>query len=206
LTILRKQYRIKIHKEGNMSFINKIKLVVIVLSVCSCTNKNTIQIDTSNLNVSEQIMDVPEMPIQYGGGLDVPGLIILVDFIKPGTSGWSYFNGNDIINFVMDSKHPLDSSNNLPKIEKTKKIKISFSNPPSYYTVRYWTENYIGDASAYEMYFQIMDVKDDTINLPNEELGYIFEVKAVWESVNGIKNIQGYANYAFFVLGNIIKE
>jgi len=194
-----------------MGFINKIKFVVIVLLVCSCTNKNspnknTIQIDTSNLNVNEQINDVPEMPIQYGYGLDVPGLIILIDFIKPGTSSWSYFDGNNIINFVMDSTHPLDSSNNLPKIEKTNKIKISFPNPPSHYTVRYWTENYIGDTSAYEMYFQTIDVKDDTINLPNEELGYVFEVKAVWESVNGIKNIQGYANYAFFVSGNIIKQ
>jgi hypothetical protein len=192
-----------------MTLINKIKLVIIVLLVCSCTNKNvqnknTVQIDTSDLNVSGQIIDVPEMAIEYGPGLDVPGLIILIDFIKPGTSSWSYFDGNNIVNFVMDSTHPLDSSNNLPKIEKTNKIKISFPNLPNYYTVRYWAENYIGDTSAYEMYFQTIDVKNDTINLPNEELGYVFEVKAVWESVNGIKNVQGNANYAFFVSRNVI--
>jgi hypothetical protein len=100
----------------------------------------------------------------------------------------------------------LDSSNVLPKIINTNKIKILFEYKPSYYTVRYWPENYIGDESAYEMYFQTIDVEDDIIIFPiqNQKGGYIFELKAVWESINGINGIQGEACYAFF-LGNIIK-
>jgi hypothetical protein len=67
-----------------MGFINKFKFVIIVLLICSCNNKNEhnqniIKIDTSNLN--EQITDVPEMFIEYGFGLDVPGLVILIESI-----------------------------------------------------------------------------------------------------------------------------
>jgi hypothetical protein len=54
---------------------NKIEIVIIVLLACSCNNKNMqdkniIQTDTSNLNVDEQIIDIPEMQIEYGLDLE----------------------------------------------------------------------------------------------------------------------------------------
>jgi len=206
-------------------------LIGAVMFVSGCDKKKEQQQNPNllNLNVNEQIKDIPDMTIEYEYGLDKPDLSQKIDGIKPGTSYWHYYDGEQIIAIASDSVHPLDNLNNMVKInriyefprsrpygfepERLIRIKVSFSYSPSYYTVRYWNEQYIGNASAYENYFQTMEVENDTIILPdgsnelNEEYGngYIIEIKAVWESLNGIEG-EGYAYYSFFVTNNILTE
>jgi hypothetical protein len=141
------------------------------------------------------------MVIEYGYGLDTPGFDTTIEYIKPGARSWAYSTITGTVHMVADSIHPLDSLNFMPKIEKTNKIRLSISYPPNYYTVVYWPENFIGDPETKEFDFQEANIIDNVINLPNEESGYVFQVKAVWESINGIKGTQGYANYVFFVSG-----
>jgi hypothetical protein len=168
-----------------MYLINKIGIVIFVLLVCSCNNK--------------QIKNIPEMAIEY----DLDNTIF--EYIKLGAAQWSYSTIFGITHFIADSMHPLEYDAVVPKLRKTDKIKIKISYPPDYYTARYWTENYIGDPEKNEQYFQTIDVNNGIIILPNEDTGHIFEVTAVWESVNNIKGTQGYAKYVFFIPNNYIK-
>ena len=163
-----------------MRFNKNIIFVIIALLVCSC-------------NTNRQIKNIPEMAIEYEHN---------IEYVKPGAAKWSYSTILGIIHILQDSMHPLEYSNAVLKIEKTDKIKISILYAPDYYTARYWTENYIGDTETNEQYFQTIDVNNGIIIVPNEEAGKIFEVTAIWESVNGIKGIQGYAKYVFYVSNN----
>jgi hypothetical protein len=208
LLILRKKYLQKIIKTilvilSIISFAFICFSVILAIAFGRTNQRNKTYL--LNLNMNEQIIDVPEMTIEYGPGLDVPGLIRLIEWVKSGTSYWHYYNGKQIIAINSDSMHPLDNFENMVKIQGTKKIKIFFPNAPSHYFIRYWNEKYIGDASAYENYFQTMEIKNDTIDLPDLNYGYIFEIKAVWELLNGIKG-EGYANYSFFVTSNVLEK
>jgi len=167
-----------------MGLIKKTTIVIVVLVVCSCD--------------SQQIKYPPDMIIEYGYGLDTPGFDTLSETIKPGATSWAYSTITRTEHFIVDSLHPLDSKYTGPNIEKTNKVKMSISYPPDYYVARYWPEEYIGDPVTKDQYFQTIDVDGDIIILPNEESGYVFEVKAVWESVNSIKGTQGYADYVFY--------
>ena len=177
--------------EANMGLINKIYIVIIALLVCSCD--------------SQQIKDPPDMVIEYGYGLDTPGFDTTIEYIKPGARSWAYSTITGIVHMIADSSHPLESWYPYPKIEKTNKVKINISYSPDYYTVIYWPEKYIGNADTKEFDFQTIDVIDNIIIMPNEESGYVFRVRAVWESVNGIKGTQGYADYVFFVSNNLME-
>jgi hypothetical protein len=129
------------------------------------------------------------MVIEYGPGFDFEtpddGQIyhshpaLLVDFIKPGASYWHYYDGKEIVTLSSDAVHPLDNFNNKVRISGTNKIRISFSYPPSRYTVSYWHEKYIGDFSTYEDNFETMEIENAVIELPDLDHGYIFEIKAV---------------------------
>lgn len=113
--------------------------------------------------------------------------------VKPGTSSWkNIFRGSQA-----DGSHPLDSVGYMPEIKKTddlKELKISFSSRPTSYTVRFWTDNYIGKEEAYENYFETIKTTDDMITLPNDEKGYIYEIHATWA--------QGNAYYAFYIIND----
>jgi hypothetical protein len=167
-----------------MGSINKIGIVIFALLLFSC--------------YSQQIKTPPDMIIEYGYGLDTPGFDIIIKEIKPAPFSWAYSTITGTTHMVADSFHPLDNLNIPLKIGKTNKVKINILYPSDYYIVRYWPKSCIGDPDAYEQYFQTIDVNNDIIILPKEETEYIFEVKAVWESVNGIKGIKGDANYVFY--------
>ena len=173
---------------GIMRLISNFSVLLIVLLVCSC-------------NSSKQIKDIPDLMIEYESGLDNSEANNFVTYVKYGSASWAYGTQFQWRGFITDAPHPLEKTYNMPKLEMTDKIKISISYQPDYYTVKYWTENYIGDPQTNDQYYQTLDVNDGIITLPNKDLGYVFQVSAIWESVNGIKNIKGYANYVFFVLG-----
>ena len=170
-----------------MSLIKKIVIVIIVSLVCSCA--------------IHQIKNPPDMIIEYGYGLDTPGLDTFIATVKPGARSWSYSTLFGPTHMMTDAMHPLDSSYPMPKIGKTNRVKMSISYPPDYYTVVYWPEELIGHP---ETIFdpQRTDVIDNMIVLPNGESGYVFLVRAVWESVNGINGTEGYADYVFFASKN----
>ena len=174
--------------------LKKIIFLIIALSVCSCV-------------LNKQIKEIPDMMIEYGDGLDNPLLNTSSAYVKHGTASWMYYIiGNKKGGFIADGLHPLDENyyNFMPKLEKTDKIKISISYPPDYYTVKYWSEDYIGDYDKFKQYeqnYQTLDVNDGIIILPNDGIGHVFLVNAIWESVNGIKDTQGYAYYSFFISG-----
>jgi hypothetical protein len=90
------------------------------------------------------------MIIEYGYGLDTSGLLTQNKIIKHGAASWAYSTNTGIVYMIFDSIHPLDSSNNLSKIEGTNKVKLNISYLPDYYTARYWAENYIGDPEKNE--------------------------------------------------------
>ena len=167
-----------------MRLINKLYIIIIVLLVCSCS-------------AIKQVKSIPELKIEYGYGLDNPELNKSITYVGHGTASWRYKKGG----IEADTPHPLENTYIMPKLDKTDKIKISISYPPDYYTVRYWTENYIGDPQTNNQYYKTLDINKGIIILPNEGLGHVFQVIATWESVNGIKDVQGYASYVFFVAG-----
>jgi hypothetical protein len=89
----------------------------------------------------------------------------------------------------------------MPKIERTNTItelKLSFVYPPAKITARYWTNDYIGDVTAFEKHFQVAEINNNIIVLSSGEKGYIYEVKAEWENTNGTQR-PGYSNYSFYV-------
>lgn len=128
---------------------------------------------------------VPTMKLQY----TVEGKTEKVS-VKHGTSSWNNIFGSR----QSDSLHPLDSVGRMQEIEKTDDIKelhIEFSSPPTSYTARRWKESYIRNEDAYENYYERLDVSDNTIYLPDDGRGYIYEVHAIWP--------QGNVYYAFYV-------
>jgi hypothetical protein len=168
--------------------------MALILNLFGCSTNKTTKNNIYNREADEQFIDIPDMTIIYG----TEQLSILV---KHGTAGWNYFYNNNITSFVADGAHPLQNYDYMPKIKRTgtvTELKLSFAYPPTKITARYWTNDYIGDVTAFEKYFQVAEVNDNTIVLPTEEKGYIYEVKAEWENTNGTERA-GYSNYAFYV-------
>ena len=129
--------------------------------------------------------DVPSMQLEYTLGGKFEKVTV-----EHGTASWKSMGGG----FEADGSHPLDSVGYMPEIKKTddlKELKISFSSKPTSYTVRFWTDNYIGKEEAYENHFETLKTSNDIITLPNDEKGYIYEIHATWP--------QGNVYYAFYI-------
>ncbi|MDD4729787.1 MAG: M56 family metallopeptidase [Dysgonamonadaceae bacterium] len=134
---------------------------------------------------STYLKDIPTMQLKY----TIEGTTDKVT-VKPGTSSWNYNNES----IEIESPHPLDSVGFIPKIIKSdnlNEITVIFSSTPTSYTVRYWADNYIGNEKAYEDFYNVVEISNDIIVLPNGEPGYIYEIHAMWP--------QGNAYYAFYV-------
>jgi len=173
-----------------MDLIKKITIAIVGLLACSCA--------------SQQIKYPPDMKLEPRRELilETSALDIILATIKPGGFSWAYSTITGEKHMIADSLHPLHDVyfKDMPKIEKIDKVKMTFSYPPDYYVVRYWPEEYIGDDPIEnDQYAKTIDVDEGIIILPNEEQGLVIEVKAVWESVNDIKETQGDAYYVFFV-------
>jgi hypothetical protein len=133
---------------------------------------------------------VPYLQLRYMTREDYYNLNALL-----GTYSWSFENEDGITTAIeSDSAHPLDSVGQMPEIEKTddmRIIELKFLIPPTSYTVRRWENKYIGDAQAYEQYYETADVSDNAIVLSDDGKEYVYEVYATWP--------QGNAHYSFYV-------
>lgn len=158
-------------------FLNN-KIVFFILLVTSLITFFT------GCNINEQIKDIPTLQLIYQQDNKTKKTIL-----PPGTATWHY--GDSIIH--ADAFHPLDAIGKIPEIEKEDlaEIKLNFSLPPTSYTVRVWTEEYIGNNEAYEDYYEEVDISNDTLMVPEDDLGYIYLVHAFWP--------QGNVHYSFYV-------
>lgn len=160
---------------------NILCVVILAITCVSCTKMS---------NGTEQVKDVPEMKLEY----TVDGEPYQMSILS-GTSSWSIDNRDGTITREeTDSPNPLDAAGHLPEIVKIvdlEALKINFSLTPDSYTVRRWKDSYIGNAQAYEDYYEVVEILDNTITLANDGQGYVYEVHATWS--------QGNAYYAFHI-------
>ena len=128
---------------------------------------------------------VPKMQLEY----TVDGKTEKMS-VNHGTASWQTIYGG----IQSDSLHPLDAVGVIPEIKKIdglKEIKINFSSKPTSYSVRCWEDRYIKKTEAYEKYYEVMTISDDTFSVPVDNKGYIYEVHATWP--------QGDVCYAFYI-------
>ena len=132
-----------------------------------------------------QPKDVPRLQLQYIQGGENHTITAQL-----GTRSWKRWNSA----YSADSLHPMDSIGYMPEISKTKdlnKIILLFEAAPTKYSVRYWTDNNIGNIAAYESDYTSVEVTNNTVHIPEAELGLIYEVHAFWP--------QGDAYYSFYI-------
>lgn len=154
----------------------------------------------SGCNKSKQIEDIPDLQLE-----DIPDLQL--EYIKDdktemmnvnhGTISWNFKTSG----IESDAPHPLDAIGSIPEIIKTEdlsEIKIYFSSQPTSYTVRCWTEEYIDNNKAYDNYYDDVEVTDDIIALPKDNMGYIYMIHAKWP--------QGNAYYGFYVVNSDLTD
>lgn len=132
-----------------------------------------------------QPKDVPQLQLQYIEGGEKHKATALL-----GTRSWRRWNSA----YSADSLHPLDSVGFMPVITKTEELKVitlSFASAPDEYSARYWTEDNIGKIEEYETKDTAVEINNNTITLPESELGLIYEIHAIWS--------QGDAYYSFYI-------
>ena len=129
--------------------------------------------------------DIPKMQLEY----TVDGKTEKMS-VNHGTASWQTIYGG----IQSDSLHPLDAVGDIPEIKKIdglKEIKINFSSKPTSYSVRCWEDRYIKKTEAYEKYYEVVKISDNTFTVPDDNKGYIYEVHATWP--------QGDVCYAFYI-------
>lgn len=141
------------------------------------------------ISFSIQPKDVPQLQLQYIEGGEDHSITALL-----GTRSWKKWNSA----YSADNLHPLDSVGYMPEINKTESLNeiiLDFEAAPDKYSVRYWTDDNVGNIEAYESEYTSVEVKGDTITIPESEHGLIYEIHAVWS--------QGDAFYSFYITKKI---
>ncbi|NLL00690.1 MAG: hypothetical protein GX271_08535 [Clostridiales bacterium] len=143
---------------------------------------------STGCNKYEETENVPTLQLEYQEDEKIETMTI-----RHGTATWRYKErGLDA-----DAPHPLDSVAKTPQVRRTddlSEIKLNFSSPPSSYSVKCWTDDYIDNNEAYYDFYEEVKVSDDTIAIPQDEVGYIYLVEAIWP--------QGKAHYGFYVVAS----
>lgn len=137
------------------------------------------------ISFNSQPKDVPQLKLKYIEGGEKHTTTALL-----GTRSWRRWTSA----YSADSLHPLDSVGYMPEIRKTEELKeitLSFAFAPDEYSVRYWTEDNIGEIETNETNDITVEMIDNTIILPEGELGLIYEIHAIWT--------QGDAYYSFYI-------
>ena len=97
-----------------------------------------------------------------------------------------------------DGPHPMDPlvQEDLPVVRTTDdQISYFFNISPGSYTIRYWSEAYVG-TDEYESTAISVEPDDNKLLLPSESGRYIYEVHAVWPQAD---NYYGDIRYMFAV-------
>ena len=86
-----------------------------------------VKINKNNLNIDGQIINVPEMILEYGiDHFEINGNFKSSEIIYSGTSDWYYYDGRQIIAMISCSSHPLDNQNDFVKIIGRDKLGYHF--------------------------------------------------------------------------------
>ncbi|MDR2713501.1 MAG: M56 family metallopeptidase [Clostridiales bacterium] len=115
--------------------------------------------------------------------------------VLTGAYYWRYLGADGITEAVIkaDSLHPLDSVEHMDIITKPAgmdTIILKFAIPPKSYSVRRWSDAYIGNSEACKQAFEPVKVYNNVIFVAADK-GYIYEVSAIWP--------QGSAHYSFYI-------
>jgi beta-lactamase regulating signal transducer with metallopeptidase domain len=113
-----------------------------------------------------------------------------------GTYSWRYMGTDGITEATTeaDSMHPLDSVEYMDIITESDgidTIKLNFAIPPKSYSVRRWSDAYVGNSEAFEQSFEQVKIYNDNVIFLADYKGYIYEVSAIWP--------QGSASYSFYI-------
>jgi hypothetical protein len=149
-----------------------------------------IYMETSNNFI--QLYSIPIMYLQYPINQEV-----ITYELQANNYTWKYTNPDGVSSDVIGEnfQHPLDNVNSLPQIaipSNQSYIILFFSSTPLSFTSKYWPDCYAGTNEAYHTQYHYLNVMDNTLPLPKDEMGYIFQVNAIWP--------QGNANYEFHII------
>jgi hypothetical protein len=129
-------------------------------------------------NKNKQSEDIPSLQLEYFKDNKTETMTI-----PRGTASWSFMSTG----IEADAAHPLDSVGSIPEIvieDDLSEIKINFSKPPTSYTVRAWTMEYVENSEAYDNFYEEVEITKDTFTVPNDEVGFIYLVHAIWPQGN----------------------
>ncbi|MCL1872769.1 MAG: hypothetical protein FWF85_01460, partial [Clostridiales bacterium] len=113
----------------------------------------------------------------------------------PDAYSWRYLKTDGITEAAIeaDSPHPLDSVEYMDTITNSSgmdTIILKFTIPPKSYSIRRFSDAYIGNSEASGQVFEQVKVYNNVIFLADDK-GYVYEVSAIWP--------QGSANYSFYI-------
>lgn len=140
------------------------------------------------MNQNERRMeskDIPLMFVQYC----LEGRIMTTE-VSPSYAYWKYKTEDDLMHDIISENlhHPMDIVNLLTRVEVPyyqRTVSFLFSLAPDSYTVRFWPDRYAGMRETYYTKDEERKVYNNTILLPHEEPGYVFQVQADWGQGNG---------------------
>lgn len=145
-----------------------------------------------NSNNNMQLYSIPVLYIQYPINQE-----IVTYEIQSANYTWKYTNPDGTTSEIIaeNFQHPLDNINSLPQIVipfNQPNITLFFSSIPLSFTSKYWPDYYAGANETYHTQYQYSNVIDNTLSLPKDDMGYVFQVNAIWP--------QGNANYEFYII------
>ena len=120
-------------------------------------------------------------PAQEGTVNAPPELLISCEgetmYALRGTTSW--------VGLESDSHHPLHlrSQEYMPELQTNESdLTFDFGENPDQISVRYWSDEFVGDEDSYESNFTEVETNSNTMSLPREQGKYIYEVYAAWDS------------------------
>ena len=170
-------------------------IICCIVAVCFITNPK--KDDRASEAVGKPVPDLespPVMTLTYGS---------FSTEVTKGAYNWRYIDGNGelIKEELCDAPTPLEMSmiTTIQGMYDISELSLGFSWEPDSVSVKYWSDVYRNDASAYDTTFTKADYDAGTgvVSFPAGG-GYIFEVTAVWEN--------GTINYIFYILPSEVSE
>lgn len=154
-----------------------------ISTISSCKNSEDVE---TGVNLKEP----PVLQLQYiqkGKSAET--------VISSGNYEWYYDNPDGTqTGGIACGPHPLDRSEATPELvldPGQKTLRVVFSLVPETYSLRCWPDSYLGEAEKYESDASALAVTGDTISLPENGKGYIYELTAEWKN--------GHASYSFHI-------
>lgn len=112
--------------------------------------------------------------------------------ISSGNYEWYYENADGTrTGDIACGAHPLDSATKILQEDGLTQLQIVFSTTPTNYSIRCWPDRCRGNAERYEQDASALAMDGNTLTLPANGEGYVYELSAEWP--------EGNASYSFYV-------